>query len=98
MDNGRSSRQPLNELQLNLVGKIFFAACAAWLVGKATNLKLRGTEEEVRAVTDAMMSSRRFQDELSRPGATVDSVMEKLGLKHASARRFEALLGVPWPI
>lgn len=89
---------PLNELKLNLLGKIFFASCAAWLVGKATNMKLRGTQEEVNAVTNAMMASRRFQEELSRPGATVESVMAKLGLKHASAREFERILGVPWPL
>lgn len=92
------SKQPLNELQLNLLGKIFFTACAAWLVGKATNMKVRGTESEVRAVSDAMLASRRFQDELRRPGATVESVMQKLGLKHASAREFERILGVPWPL
>ena len=89
---------PINELRLNLLGKIFFAACGAWLVGKATNLKIRGSQEEVEAVASAMMASRRFQEELDRPGATVESVMQHLGLKHASAREFERILGVPWPL
>lgn len=92
------AQEPLNELRLNLLGKIFFAAVGAWLVGKATNLKIRGTPSEVQAVANAMMASRRFQEELDRPGATVESVMQKLGLKHASAREFEAILGVPFPI
>lgn len=92
------TKQPLNELHLNLLGKIFFATCAAWLVGKATNMKVRGSEQEVRAVSNAMMASRRFQDELRRPGATVESVMEKLGLKHATAREFERILGIAWPL
>lgn len=92
------TRQPLNELRLNLLGKLFFTAVGAWLVGKATNLKVRGTEEEVRAVSNAMLASQRFQDELRSPGATVESVMQKLGLKHASAREFERILGVPWPL
>lgn len=89
---------PLNELKLNLLGKIFFAAVGAWLVGKTVNLKIRGTSEEIQAVSNAMMASRRFQDELSRDGATVESVMQKLGLKHASAREFERILGVVWPL
>jgi hypothetical protein len=89
---------PINELKLNLLGKIFFAAAAAWLVGKAVNLKIRGTPDEIKAISDAMMASRRFQDELGKSGATVDSVMEKLGLKHASAREFERILGIPWPL
>lgn len=92
------TKQQLNELQLNLIGKIFFTAVGAWLVGKATNMKVRGTEAEIRAVANAMMASRRFQDELRNPGATVESVIQKLGLKHASAREFERILGVPWPL
>lgn len=89
---------PLTELKLNLLGKIFFASVGAWVVGKPTNLKLRGTPEEVKAVTDAMKASRLFQEELNRQGATVESVMVKLGLKHAAAREFERILGVPWPL
>lgn len=88
----------LDELKLNLLGKIFFTACAAWLVGKAVSLKIRGTPAEVQAVAGAMMASRRFQEELDRPGATVDSVMQRLGLKHASAKEFERTLGIPWPL
>lgn len=93
-----ADKNQLNELHLNLLGKIFFTACAAWLVGRATNLVLRGTQQEINAVANAMTASRRFQDELKRPGATVETVMDKLGLKHATAREFERILGVPWPL
>jgi hypothetical protein len=93
-----SAPTPLNELRLNLLGKVFLTSIAAWLVGRATNLIIRGTPEEVEAVADAMMSSRRFQDELERDGATIDSVMNKLGLKHASVERFEQILGVEFPL
>lgn len=96
--DGVDTKGPINELHLNLLGKIFFTMAAAWLVGKAINLKVRGTQQEVQAVASAMMASRRFQDELNRPGATVESVMQKLQLKHASAREFERILGVPWPL
>lgn len=91
-------RGPINELHLNLLGKLFFASVAAWLVGRLTHIKVRGTPDEVRAVANAMMASRRFQDEMSREGATVDSVMQKLGLKQLAAKNFEMALGVPWPI
>lgn len=88
----------LNELHTNLLGKIFYAAVGAWLIGKATGLKMRGTPDEVNAIANAMTSSRRFQDELSRPGATVESVFEKLALKNASRAEFERKLGISWPI
>jgi hypothetical protein len=61
-------------------------------------MKVRGTPEEIKAVSDAMMASRRFQEELERPEATVESVMQYLGLKHAAAREFERILGIPWPL
>lgn len=88
----------INELKLNLLGKIFFSAVGAWLVGRATNLKIRGSKDEIAAVANAMMASRRFQEELSRPGATVESVMQRLDLKHATAKEFERILDVPWPL
>lgn len=90
--------EPLNELHLNLVGKMFFAAAAAWLVGKMTNVKLRGSKQEIDAVANAMLASKRFQQELNAPGATVQSVVDKLGLKHATAREFQAILGIPFPL
>lgn len=88
----------LNELHLNLLGKMFFASAAAWLIGKMVNLKVRGTPDQVHAVQNALLSSRRFQDELQRPGASVESVVQKLGVKHMSAQEFERVLGVPWPL
>jgi len=91
-------RQRLDELHMNLLGKIFFASVAAWIVGRTTHVKVRGTPEEITAVSNAMMASRRFQDEMSREGASVESVMQKLGLKQASAQEFERILGVPWPL
>lgn len=98
MSQSDHNLKPINELKLNLLGKVFFVAVAGWLVGKATNLKLRGSHEEIQAVANAMMASRTFQDELSRSGASVDSVMDRLGLKHASAKEFERILGIPWPL
>lgn len=92
------NKENINELKLNLLGKIFFGTLAAWLAGKVVNTKLRGNRDEVEAVSNALSASRRFQDELHRPGATVDSVIQKLGIKHMSASEFERVLGVPWPL
>jgi len=83
---------------LNLTGKIFLASLGAWLVGKVINTKVRGSRDEIQAVTNALMSSKKFQDELRRPGASVESVMEKLRVKQMSASEFERVLGVRWPL
>ena len=83
---------------LNLTGKILVASLGAWMVGKYVGTKLRGTEPEVQAVANALLASRKFQDELQRPGASVSSVMEKLRVKQMSAAEFERVLGVRWPL
>lgn len=90
--------QPINELHTNLLGKVLFVAIGAWLVGRATNLAIRGSRSDVQVVVDAMLASKRFQDELKRPNATVQSVMDKLNLKHASVAEFERVLGIKWPL
>ena len=89
--------QPINELHLNTLGKLMFAGIAAWIIGKNIKLKIRGTQPQVEAVMNAMLASRRFQQELNRPGATVQSVIDKLGLKQASAAEFKKILGIDWP-
>lgn len=83
---------------LNLTGKIFLASLGAWLVGKVINTKLRGNRDEIQAVSNALMASKKFQDELKRPGASVESVIEKLRIKQMSASEFERVLGVRWPL
>jgi len=88
----------MNEWKVNLLGKLLFGSIALWMAGKTLNLKIKGTPQEVNAVMNAMMSSKRFQDELNNPGATVHGVMQKLNLKNADARDFERILGVKWPL
>lgn len=83
--------------KLNLPGKFFMGAAAAWCVHKAHQNRIKGPED-VQKIADALRRSKRFNDELSRPGATVDSVMQKLGLLHARGAEFERITGVPWPL
>ena len=67
-------------------------------MGKVVNTKIRGNQDEMNTVANALMASRRFQDELHRPGASVQSVIEKLKIKQMSASEFERVLGVAWPL
>jgi hypothetical protein len=83
---------------LSFTGKMLLATMGAWLVGKVVNTKIRGSQSEMSAVSNALMASRRFQEELNKPGATVQSVMDKLRIKQMSASEFERVLGVPWPL
>lgn len=99
MSNSSQGDKRLNEfLELNLLGKIFLATLGAWFVGKVVNTKVRGTPEQIDALAKAMVASRRFQDELKKPGATVDSVAKKLNVKNMSASEFERVFNVKWPL
>jgi len=60
--------------------------------------KIRGTPEQINAVIEALMASKSFQQELKKPGATVESVIEKLNLKNMTKERFKQLTGRPWPL
>lgn len=99
MSNSSHDNKPLNEfLELNLLGKIFLATLGAWFVGKVVNTKVRGTPRQIDALAKAMVASRRFQDELKKPGATIDSVAQKLNVKNMSAAEFERAFNVKWPL
>lgn len=91
--------ESLNEgAYINLTGKLMLASLGAWLVGKVVNTKLRGNQNEIQAVANALLASKKFQEELRSPGATVQSVMDKLRVKQMSAAEFERVLGVRWPL
>lgn len=97
------NKKNLNEsyYKLSTTGKIFFAAVAAYLAGKVASgafLRLRGKPEELRAIAEAIAASKAFQDELRRPGATIDSVIEKMNLKNMTISRFEKITGKKWPL
>lgn len=89
----------LNEsLQLTTFGKIFLALTGSWVLGRVASAKIRGSRTQVNAIANAMAASRRYQDELRKPGATPESALEKLGAKNLSAQNFEKIFGVPWPL
>lgn len=98
-----SSPSKINEgaNSLSTTGKIFFAAMAAYLAGKNSSgafLKVRGTPEELRAIADALAASKAFQDEINNPSATIDSVINKLNTKNATAEKFLQLTNKMWPL
>lgn len=98
----------LREIKLSWAGKLFFAGAAAYIMGGAMKggaqkkvklpIKVRGTPQQMRAVMDAVISSKEFQRELSRSGATIDSVIQKLRLRNMTKNRFRQLTGKSWPL
>lgn len=85
-------------MHINLLGKIFLTTLSAWLVGKIVNTKIRGDRRQIEALAKAMIASKRFQQELLIPGATMDSIMNKLDVKNMTVAKFEKTFGMPWPL
>lgn len=101
---GVDGKEPIKEFKLSWAGKIFFAGAAAYILGKGMShrakipIKVRGTPQQMRAVIDAVVNSKKFQRELNKPGATIDSVIDKLRLRNMSKQQFQQITGKPWPI
>ncbi len=60
--------------------------------------KLQGTPEEIQAVVDVIKASKEYQEEISKEGATVESVMQKLNMQNLAKQAFEQATGKPWPL
>lgn len=78
--------------------KIFSTVVAAEILGKQTGVTLRGSDNEISVVREAISASKSFDEELSNPSADVTSIMKKLGEKHIAAENFERVTGVAWPL
>jgi len=83
--------------ELTPLGKLFFASLVSWIMnGTPLNWNIKGDPEKVEAMAKAVVASKRFQDELKREGATVESVISKLNDKNKFAQEFEAVTGAKW--
>ena len=88
----------LVERQMTTMSKILLFIVGAWLVGKYFKLKVRGSQKQISTLASAMISSKKFQDELKRPGASLENVMNKLKVKNMDADRFQKTFGIKWPV
>jgi len=99
----------LQEVSLSWAGKLFFAGIASYLAGMGLEkmaggptpklpFKIRGTPEQINAVIEAVMASKAFQQEIKKPGATVESVIQKLNLRNMTKEKFKQITGRPWPV
>jgi hypothetical protein len=89
----------MSNYKLSATGKLFFASLVAYLAGSKSIVKLKGTPEQIKAISDAVIASKEFQDEIKRDGATIESVIEKMRLKNLTAAEFKRITGgKPWPL
>lgn len=85
-------------MELSLASKIFLASAVAWVTGRSTHLKIKGTPEEVEIIKLALNSTRDLLNSLQDEEETVESVIIKLNIKNSYGREFERITGFPWPL
>jgi hypothetical protein len=61
-------------------------------------IKLRGKPDQIKAVVDAITTSKDFQREIKKPGARVEDVVQKLNLRNMSKQEFKRLTGRDFPV
>lgn len=97
-----SSPNPLTSgfgaYKMTTMGKLFFASLLTTMAtGQRSPFKVTGDPHKIEILAKAVRSSKRFQEELRRPGATVDSVIRSMDLKNMDAKSFERTFGVRFP-
>lgn len=92
-------KMALSNYRMTTLGKLVFASIiTAMVTGQRSPFKLSGDPRKIDTLARAVQSSKRFQDEIRRPGATVDSIMRALDAKHLNAKTFEQIFGAPFPL
>lgn len=84
--------------ETTLAMKLFLASAVAWVTGRSTHLKIKGTPEEVDVITAALHATKDLFDALALEDITIEEVVQKLNIKNARASDFEALTGTRWPL
>ena len=78
--------------------KLLKLAICSTVFNKGPEWNIVGTNDELRALSNAMQATKRFTDALSNESTTSVDAMRALKEKHSAARRFEVAYGIRWPL
>jgi hypothetical protein len=85
--------------KMTTLGKLVFASLlTSMATGNKSPFKLSGDPRKLDVLSKVVQSSKRFQDEIKRPGATVDSVVRAMDIKNMDAGVFRSVFGATWPL
>ncbi len=88
----------INYSNNNSINEIFKTALCAWLVGIPTNIKIRGSREQMKALTDALTATKAFHNEMKKNKVQLEQVTTKLAIKTAVSQKFKQVFGIDWPL
>jgi hypothetical protein len=89
----------LSDYKMTTLGKLIFASLLVTMsTGKKSPFKLSGDQKKIDILARVVQSSKNFQEEIKRPGATVDSVIRAMDMKNIDAKNFKSEFGADWPL
>lgn len=88
----------MSDHKLSASGKIFFASLVSYLMGGKSSVKIKGTQEQIKALADVVKATREFNEEVKNPNATIESIIEKMREKNLKAAEFKAKTNFSWPL
>lgn len=90
-------KQQIDEIHVNLAGRVFFSAVASWLLGRGGLPKFHGNSEQMIVLTHALKAVKDFHDTLKQPDADISTVMKLMSKKNSAIKQFEQAFGIKWP-
>ena len=98
-ERNKDNNEGLSEkFQMSTIGKVFLAGVAGWLIGNKVQMKIKGTQNEMKQFAAALIASKKFQNELSKSDASAETVMQKLEAKNIATQEFKDSTGLEWPM
>lgn len=70
----------------------------ALYLGESVEWKIGCTRDQMKALAEALVATKAFDDVLTRDDVTLEAVSSALRTKHAYAKAFEREFRQPWPL
>jgi hypothetical protein len=85
--------------KLTTLGKLFFASLlSSMTTGKKSPFNVTGDKNKIDLLMKVVQSTKKFQDEIKNPAASIDSVIRAMDMKNIDANNFEQIFLFPWPL
>jgi len=85
-------------MQDGMLQKLFLGTLASCVVGKRTNVMLRGTKREIDCVVKMILAARKFHEIIMSDSNDLKAILKALDEKMAVSREFEDIFGSRFPL
>lgn len=76
--------------------KRFLAECALYIRGDLETIKMNGSQDIVRAISAALIESKRLHDQLNE-ASDMPKIIKQVQKKRRAAKKLQNITGFIWP-